>query len=65
MLSSLCCESQPDRQASRPVAVVISCEMFDRLRSNQDSLLDFMRRSPLYGLEDVKIQRTGSTDSNN
>ncbi|QTD44970.1 type II toxin-antitoxin system Phd/YefM family antitoxin [Ottowia testudinis] len=41
----------------RSVAVVMSREMFDRLSGNQDSLVDFMRQSPLYGLEDIRIER--------
>jgi prevent-host-death family protein len=45
----------------RPVAVVLSREMFDRLSGNDDNLVDFMRQSPLLGLEDVKIERDRST----
>lgn len=41
----------------KSVAVVISRETFDRLSLAQDSLVDFMRRSPLYGAEDITFER--------
>ena len=44
----------------KSVAVVISRETFDRLSQNQDSLADFMRRSPLYGSDDIIIERDKS-----
>jgi prevent-host-death family protein len=44
----------------KSVAVVISRETFDRLSQNQDSLVDFMRRSPLYGADDIVFERDGS-----
>jgi prevent-host-death family protein len=44
----------------RSVAVVISSDLFDRLSGNQSTLVDFMRRSPLYGQEDVVIDRDRS-----
>ncbi len=44
----------------KSVAVVISRETFDRLSQNQDSLVDFMRRSPLYGSDDIVFERDGS-----
>lgn len=44
----------------RPVAVVISRDLFDRLSGNADSLVDFMRRSPLYGQDDVEFERDRS-----
>ena len=37
----------------RSVAVVVSKDLFDQLSGHTDSLVDFMRRSPLYGSEDV------------
>ncbi len=46
----------------RPVAVVISRELFDQLIGNQDNLVDFIRRSPLYGLEEINIERDTSPD---
>lgn len=36
----------------RSVAVVLSREDFERLSGQTDSLLDFMQRSPLAGLDD-------------
>lgn len=42
------------------VAVLVSRETFDRLSLAQDSLLDFMRRSPLYGADDVSFERDSS-----
>ena len=44
----------------KPVAVVISCESFDRLSLTQDSLVDFMRRSPLHGADDLVFERDQS-----
>jgi hypothetical protein len=34
--------------------------MFERLTGNEHSLVEFMRRSPLYGLEDVALERDTS-----
>lgn len=44
----------------KSVAVVISRETFDRLSQTQDSLVDFMRRSPLYGADDIVLERDWS-----
>lgn len=44
----------------KSVAVVLSREAFDRLSQTQDSLVDFMRRSPLYDEEDVVLERDAS-----
>ncbi len=44
----------------KSVAVVISRETFDRLSQKQVSLVDFMRRSPLYGADDIVFERDGS-----
>lgn len=44
----------------KSVAVVISRETFDLLSQNQDSLVDFMRRSPLYDSDDIVFERDGS-----
>ena len=41
----------------RPVAVVISHELFDRLSGGEGSLADFIRRSPLSGQDDLVIDR--------
>ncbi len=42
------------------VAVILSREMFDRLSQSHDLLVDFMRRSPLNGADDVDLQRDPS-----
>lgn len=42
------------------VAVVVSRSMFDRLTGNDHSLVEFMRRSPLYGAEDIVLERDTS-----
>ncbi len=42
------------------VAVVVSRSRFERLGGNDCSLVDFMRRSPLHGAEDVVLERDGS-----
>jgi prevent-host-death family protein len=44
----------------KSVAVVISRETFDLLSQTQDSLVDFMRRSPLYGSDDIEFERNRS-----
>jgi len=44
----------------KSVAVVVSREAFDRLTQTQGSLVDFMCRSPLYGVEDVELERDAS-----
>ena len=42
------------------VAVVVSRALFDSLTSNDASLVDFMRRSPLFGAEDIDLERDTS-----
>lgn len=42
------------------VAVVISRVMFDQLSGNQSSLVEFMRNSPLFDLDDVVLERDKS-----
>ena len=44
----------------KPVAVVLSHTLFDRLCSNQATLVDFLRQSPLWGVEDVDFERDRS-----
>ncbi len=44
----------------KSVAVVVSREAFDRLSQTQDSLVDFMRRSPLYCVDDLEFERDPS-----
>jgi len=44
----------------RSVAVVISRELFDRLCGNQQSLVDFMRASPLAGHDEISFERNRS-----
>jgi prevent-host-death family protein len=44
----------------RSVAVMLSQEAFDRLAGSDESLVVFMRRSPLYGNEDVRLDRDRS-----
>lgn len=43
----------------RSVAVVLSREEFDRISGNQ-SLVEFMRKSPLYGHDDLNFERDTS-----
>jgi hypothetical protein len=42
------------------VAVVVSSAMFERLTGNDLSLVDFMRRSPLYNADDFVLDRDSS-----
>ena len=44
----------------KSVAVVISRATFDRLSQTQESLTDFMRRSPLHGIDDIAFERDRS-----
>ncbi|GAB6113396.1 type II toxin-antitoxin system prevent-host-death family antitoxin [Desulfomicrobium salsuginis] len=44
----------------KSVAVVLSREAFERLTQAQGNLVEFMRRSPLYGLDDVEMDRDTS-----
>lgn len=44
----------------RSVAVVLSREAFERLSGNGQTLVEFMRRSPLFGLEEVEFERDRS-----
>ncbi len=41
----------------RPVAVVLSRADYDRLAGTGESLVAFMRRSPLAGIEDIDFPR--------
>ncbi|MCL2661362.1 MAG: type II toxin-antitoxin system Phd/YefM family antitoxin, partial [Acidobacteriaceae bacterium] len=41
----------------RPVAVVISHEQFGNLSGNEQSLVDFMKASPLAGLDEIEFER--------
>lgn len=45
----------------RSVAVVLSRSTFENLSGSKQSLVEFMRQSPLYGLEDVEFVRDPST----
>lgn len=44
----------------KSVAVVLSRESFDQLTQATDSLVDFIRRSPLYGLNELVFERDTS-----
>ena len=44
----------------KPVAVVLSREDYQRLTGTGESLVAFMRRSPLYGVEEVDLERDKS-----
>jgi prevent-host-death family protein len=44
----------------RSVAVVLSRGAFERLSGSEHSLVEFMRRSPLYGLDEVEFERDQS-----
>ena len=44
----------------RSVAVLLSRADYDRLAGTSQSLVDFMRGSPLYGEEDLVIERDRS-----
>lgn len=44
----------------KSVAVVLSRSAFERLSGSQQSLVEFMRRSPLYGLDELEFERDRS-----
>lgn len=44
----------------RAKAVVVSRELFDRLSGNEQSLVDFMRASPLAGHDEIEFDRSRS-----
>lgn len=44
----------------RSVAVVLSREAFEQLAGNEDSLVEFMQKSPLYDLDEVTFTRDTS-----
>lgn len=44
----------------RPAAVLISREMFDQLTGNGENLVEFMRRSPLFGQGEPEFERDRS-----
>ena len=58
-----CAESEGPQNITlhgQSVAVVVSQAMFERLTGNDQSLVDFMRRSPLYGADDIALDRADS-----
>jgi prevent-host-death family protein len=61
-LVRLASEHEPQEITLRgePTVVVVSREEYDRLFQPRESLLDFMRRSPLYGADDVEFERDTS-----
>jgi prevent-host-death family protein len=52
-------QSQPQEITlhGKPVAVLLSRETFEHLSQQQESLVSFMRRSPLWGDEEVNFKR--------
>jgi hypothetical protein len=44
----------------KSVAVVVSQSQFDRLTANGKGFVEFMRNSPLYGAEDIQLERDSS-----
>ncbi|HXC40530.1 MAG TPA: type II toxin-antitoxin system Phd/YefM family antitoxin [Burkholderiales bacterium] len=44
----------------RPVAVVLSRTEYESLSGNGQSLVEFIRKSPLYGVEDIEFERDRS-----
>ena len=44
----------------RPVAIVLSRTQYDQFVGSGESLVAFMRRSPLYGADEIKFMRDQS-----
>ena len=58
-----CAESEGPQNITlhgQSVAVVVSRSLFDSLTGNDQSLVEFMRRSPLFGAEDIMLERDTS-----
>ncbi len=47
----------------QPVAPVISPTLSEPLKGNQQSLVEFIRKSPMYGLDDLVLERNASLTS--
>jgi prevent-host-death family protein len=45
----------------KSVAVVLSRTAFESLSCSKQSLVEFMRKSPLYGLDDIEFERDRGT----
>jgi prevent-host-death family protein len=58
----LAMEHEPQEITLRgePAVVVISRQDYDRLTRGRESLVEFMRRSPLYGADEVEFPRDQS-----
>ena len=58
----LAMEQEPQEITLRgePAVVVISCEDYSRLMAPKESLVEFMRRSPLHGLDELALERDRS-----
>lgn len=58
----LAMEHEPQEITLRgePAVVVLSREDYERLTQRRESLVEFMRRSPLYGADDVEFPRDQS-----
>ncbi len=58
----LATEHEPQEITLRgePAVVVLAREDYDRLTTPRESLVEFMRRSPLYGAEDIEFPRDQS-----
>ena len=41
----------------KPVAMIISYELFEQLSKKDESLLAFMQRSPFFGLDEIEFER--------
>ena len=44
----------------QPVAAAISPTLSERLKGNQQSLVEFIRKSPMHGLDDLILERNDS-----
>lgn len=44
----------------KPVAVVVSHALFSQFSGNQASLVDFVRQSPLFGADELDLERDRS-----
>lgn len=58
-----CAESEGPQEITlhgQPVAVVMTRSLYDQLTGNALSFVEFMRQSPLFGLEDISLDRDQS-----
>lgn len=60
LVSEKCEDSLGISLYGQPVAAAISPTLSERLKGNQQFLVQFIRKSPMYGLDDLILERNAS-----